>query len=182
MFPLILLWLQGSGISLRAERMRNKQLWMFLVLPLPAGVASSITAASTSFTITSIDGNAGDGGYGIGVFSRENMQDTRMINDAYKPDLSSFGENYELVLPQSWCFNLGFNRFPSSQEMLELPRNVDFPERPRMEISELERMEVERQISASFYAMNGVQDYMETIHDPAADTLWDLPPLCSLFC
>ncbi|GAB4851476.1 hypothetical protein Ancab_030878 [Ancistrocladus abbreviatus] len=143
-------------------------------------VTSSSAAAGTSFTLTSTGCNAG--GVGYGIFPGKKVEKTEMVNDAYKPDLSSFGENYELGPPQSWCFNQGFDRFPSSQDMLYFPRNVDFPERVGLEIPELERMEVERQISASIYAMNGVQEYMNTIHDPAADALWDLPPLCSLFC
>nr|CAD1818394.1 unnamed protein product [Ananas comosus var. bracteatus] len=49
------------------------------------------------------------------------------------------------------------------------------------EVSEFERMRVERQISASLYAMNGVHEYFETVLDPC-DLLWDLPPLCHLFC
>jgi EREBP-like factor len=37
-------------------------------------------------------------------------------------------------------------------------------------------MKVERQISASLYAINGVQEYMEAVYDPI-EALWDLPPL-----
>ncbi|CAM8976900.1 unnamed protein product [Rhodiola kirilowii] len=40
-------------------------------------------------------------------------------------------------------------------------------------------MKVERQISASLYAFNGVQEYMDTVND-GTDAFWDLPPLCSL--
>ncbi|GMJ09313.1 hypothetical protein HRI_004600500 [Hibiscus trionum] len=48
------------------------------------------------------------------------------------------------------------------------------------ELTELQRMKVERQISASLYAMNGVEEYMETAND-STENLWDLPALCSLF-
>lgn len=50
------------------------------------------------------------------------------------------------------------------------------------EMTEFERMKVERQISASLYAMNGVHEYLETGNDDSLDGLWDLPPLCPLFC
>ncbi|KAI3877480.1 hypothetical protein MKX03_026537 [Papaver bracteatum] len=49
------------------------------------------------------------------------------------------------------------------------------------EITEFDRIKVERQISASLYAMNGVHEYLESYHDPI-DGLWDLPPLCQLYC
>ncbi|KAB1223379.1 Ethylene-responsive transcription factor RAP2-11 [Morella rubra] len=75
----------------------------------------------------------------------------------------------------------GFDRFLCTQEALEyLPKNIALHDNA-LEISEFERMKVERQISASLYAMNGVHEYMETVRDPA-EALWDLPPLCSLFC
>ncbi|GMJ03762.1 hypothetical protein HRI_004045400 [Hibiscus trionum] len=48
------------------------------------------------------------------------------------------------------------------------------------ELTELQRMKVGRQISASLYAMNGVEEYMETASD-STENLWDLPALCSLF-
>ncbi|KAG6630155.1 hypothetical protein CIPAW_14G136100 [Carya illinoinensis] len=48
-----------------------------------------------------------------------------------------------------------------------------------VELTEFERMKVERQISASLYEMNGVNDYA---YDDASDPLWDLSDLCYLFC
>ncbi|WOL04214.1 hypothetical protein Cni_G12935 [Canna indica] len=49
------------------------------------------------------------------------------------------------------------------------------------EMSELERMKVERQFSASLYAMNGVQEYFEMVQEASPEGLWDLPdPLCHL--
>ncbi|KVI08407.1 AP2/ERF domain-containing protein, partial [Cynara cardunculus var. scolymus] len=74
------------------------------------------------------------------------------------------------------------HRYASSQTMVELPKNVVLSEMGLVtEFSEFERMKVERQISASLYAMNGVQEYIETVNDPN-EAIWDLPPLCSLFC
>ncbi|KAK2397098.1 ethylene-responsive transcription factor ERN1 [Trifolium repens] len=48
-------------------------------------------------------------------------------------------------------------------------------------VSEFERMKVERQISASLYAINGVQEYMETVQD-SNEAPWNLSPLCSFLC
>lgn len=113
-------------------------------------------------------------------------QDFRLFDDAYKPDLSNCGEEFELGSSQSdpSCgFGLGFDRFLFTQEALDLPKNLTLPDTDsaELEISEFERMKVERQISAKQYAMNGVHEYMEAVHD-SAEELWDLPPLCSLFC
>ncbi|MCD7454919.1 hypothetical protein HAX54_026514 [Datura stramonium] len=70
--------------------------------------------------------------------------------------------------------------FEFAQELLGFP--ILDESTGEMGYTEFERMKVERQISASLYAVNGVQEYMENVDDPAADlSLWDLPPLCSLF-
>lgn len=86
------------------------------------------------------------------------------FDDVYKPDLTNCQ-----VAPQSgeaWGFD---------HELMELPKN----ERCDVELSDFERIRVERQISASLYAINGLHEYMETVYDPT-EPLWDLPPLCSL--
>nr|POE61483.1 ethylene-responsive transcription factor rap2-11 [Quercus suber] len=102
--------------------------------------------------------------------------------------LSNCREEFELGSSQSGPssgFGLGLDRFLFTQEALDLPKNLTLPDThtAELEISEFERMKVERQISASLYAMNmnGVHEYMEAVHD-SAEELWDLPPLCSLFC
>ncbi|URD95603.1 AP2 [Musa troglodytarum] len=99
----------------------------------------------------------------------ESQQDiSQMADEVYRPCFSNGGEELEFwpssPLPSdSWLF-----------DCLELPKVGP-------EISEFERMKVERQFSASLYAMNGVQEYLDMVHDPS-DTLWDLPPLCHLPC
>ncbi|KAK9153331.1 hypothetical protein Sjap_000811 [Stephania japonica] len=126
----------------------------------------------------------------------------------YRPDLSNCGREFELGSSSyssstcsssqlsdlsSWFFgSQGFERIPLNQEelMTELQQkhNMIIPMETMTstaqstdQMMEFDRMKVERQISASLYAMNGVQEYFETVHDPA-DALWDLPPLCQLFC
>lgn len=129
--------------------------------------------------------------------SSEIFQDSatidQLFDDAYKPDLSNCNDSqYSANL--SWGFGgATFDRFPfagTDQLVLDLSKNdhhhdqahdVPAETADHSEFLEFERMKVERQISASLYAMNGVQEYMETVHDPA-ETLWDLPPLCSLLC
>ncbi|XP_062166756.1 ethylene-responsive transcription factor ERN1-like [Alnus glutinosa] len=137
---------------------------------------STITSSSSSNTTSSSTSRSSDGKSA----SSEVFQDTQLFDNAYKPDLRNCSEEFELGSSQcgpSW----GFDRFLFTQEALDLPKNIAFHDAAELEISEFERMKVERQISASLYAMNGVHEYMETVHDPA-EALWDLPPLCSLFC
>jgi EREBP-like factor len=109
-------------------------------------------------------------------------KDTKLFEDAYKPDLSNCAtsELYDydkLGSEFSWGFGAaaGFDQYLPSNEQEEL--------------REFERMKVERSISASLYAMNGVQEYMElNVHDDDEDQtttnqdFWDLPQLCSLLC
>ncbi|KAI3518798.1 hypothetical protein L1887_07612 [Cichorium endivia] len=92
------------------------------------------------------------------VTREENV--SRLFDDAYKPDLSNCCSS-----DNSWVYG----------------GRIDNNNNENMEFSEFERMKVERQISASLYAMNGVQEYIETVNDPN-EGMWDLPPLCSLFC
>lgn len=114
----------------------------------------------------------------------DDCPDTELFDNAYKPDLSSCSKEFEVGSSQydaSLSFGPGFDRFFFTQEALDLPKNITSHEAAELEISDFERMKVERQISASLYAMNGVHEYMETVRDPA-EAIWDLPPLCSLFC
>ena len=117
--------------------------------------------------------------------STENFPETQLFDDAYKPDLSNCGEEGGLGSSDSglsWDFPAGFDQLSFAQQVMDLPKNGGgLPEAAEGEFSEFERMKVERQISASLYAMNGVQECMDNFHDPS-DALWDLPPLCSLFC
>jgi EREBP-like factor len=66
---------------------------------------------------------------------------------------------------------------------MELPRDVGLLSDASscVELAVFERMKVERQISASLYDMNGVNEYFENSND-SSEALWDLPTLCQLFC
>ncbi|GFP84155.1 ethylene-responsive transcription factor rap2-11 [Phtheirospermum japonicum] len=115
-------------------------------------------------------------------FSFDENIDNRLLDDVYKPDMSNcLVEKLDHAGPaHEFDRGHGPDRFPVAQELLELPKSVVLSENADMaELSEFERMKVERQISASLYAINDVQEYMETVYDPN-EALWDLPPLCSL--
>nr|QJD20786.1 ethylene responsive for nodulation 1 [Ceanothus thyrsiflorus] len=147
-----------------------------------SNIATNNTCTSTSTSSSSSTSSNGANSNTSGIF-----QDAQLFDDAYKPDLSNCNnEEFELTSSQSdlsWGgFGQGFDRFSFTQQVLDLPNNATtMTEAADSEFLEFERMKVERQISASLYAMNGVQEYMETVHDPT-EALWDLPPLCSLLC
>ncbi|KAG8648044.1 hypothetical protein MANES_09G140100v8, partial [Manihot esculenta] len=112
--------------------------------------------------------------------SSEIINDTQYFYDVYKPDTSNCREVELGSSPSdlSWSFGAGFDLFPFSQEVLDFPRQILLPETTSdLEyFTEFDRMNVERKTSASLYAMNGVQEYMETVHDPI-EALWDLPSI-----
>ncbi|KAJ4849038.1 hypothetical protein Tsubulata_029206 [Turnera subulata] len=110
------------------------------------------------------------------------------FDDAYRPDLSGC-----IVAPEpgtcqydpSWSFPLGINPFIQGGGMMEFPKNVGnllSEDASPQQLNEFERMKVERQISASLYAMNGVNQFLENTYDPSDAAIWDFPSLCHLFC
>lgn len=174
-------------------------------LDTTTGTSSSIktTTSTTSITSTSSTSNStscwtttsNSTTSSTGDFSASEKinHQSQLFDDAYKPDLSHCNDGFDLSTTScqsnnmSWGFanNKGIDRFPFAQEMLDLPKNMNLmaeANSTEMEFSEFDRMKVERQISASLYAMNGVQEYMDTVYDPNNEAIWDLPPLCSLFC
>ncbi|PWA90015.1 ethylene-responsive transcription factor RAP2-11 [Artemisia annua] len=114
-------------------------------------------------------------------------QGNEVFENGYKPDLtnclssvetadSSVGSCYELE--SSVPFNIGaeFDGF----DLGPISKKND----QDLSTSDFERMKVERQISASLYAMNGVNEYWENVlHDcPDNTSYWDLPMLSQMFC
>ncbi|KAK7286554.1 hypothetical protein RJT34_21626 [Clitoria ternatea] len=148
-------------------------------------VSSTSNASTTSTNTTNTTSNRSNSSNDANndhSLSSVTTQNSNLFDDAYKPDLSNCRENIESG-PQFnslWGFGPVFDRFPIAQ-ILDIPKIDGFTDAAELELSEFERMKVERQISASLYAINGVQEYMETVQD-SNETLWDLPPFCSLFC
>lgn len=152
--------------------------------------AKTTTSATHSCSSTSCSSNScTDSGSTLSADDKINSEAIQIFSeDVYKPDLSHCGDELELISSKynlSWAPEHGFDRFSYAQEVMELPNSIKAgpaDESDEMgELSPFDRMQVERQISASLYAMNGLQEYMETVHDPS-EGLWDLPPLCSLLC
>ncbi|XP_022744522.1 ethylene-responsive transcription factor RAP2-11-like [Durio zibethinus] len=142
------------------------------------GPSPSTSSSSSSSSCSSSGGLSNENSSASGM-----VQDTQLFDVAYKPDMSNCTREFGFASSQSdfsYTYESGFDRFLYTQEIMNLPKNVLLPEETGSELTEFQRMKVERQISASLYAMNGVQEYMETVHD-SGEALWDLPPLCSLF-
>ena len=108
----------------------------------------------------------------------------QMFDGGYSPDLSNCVRELEPATSQFgqyWPITTGFAQIPLNQG-LQLPQHAGLlSDAIDPELLEFERLKVERQILASLYAMNGVNEYLENALDPN-DALWDLPTLCQLFC
>ncbi|XP_059627284.1 ethylene-responsive transcription factor ERN1 [Cornus florida] len=148
---------------------------------------SPFTTKKTSIeTSTAISTSHSSGGYVCN--SKGSKQETQMFDDAYKPDLSNCIGGFEMGSCQfdhPGGITSEFDRFLLSQEGFDqVPKRVglvcdEIVSEPQ--IPEFEHMKVERQISASLYAMNGVSEYWENVHD-SGDAFWDLPMLSQMFC
>nr|QJD20781.1 ethylene responsive for nodulation 1 [Datisca glomerata] len=127
----------------------------------------SVPVISTTATV-SADANSGTSS----VDHSTSGDDNANFDEVYKPDMSNCNgkrSGSELV-----------DRFSLAQEVMELPKSVEcLGEMGNIDqFSEFERMKVERQISASLYAMNGVQECMDTVINYPIEAFWDFSPLC----
>lgn len=154
-----------------------------------AMAAAAATPQSPSSCVSSCSNSSVDC---VSPLYEKSQHSSNLFDDAYKPDLSNCCDEFHqsviswgIEQPVTFDYRASFpqDHHPHHQ-LLEQTKNVASPETVgggEMEFFEFERMKVERQISASLYAMNGVHEYMETVGDPI-EALWDLPPLCSLLC
>jgi EREBP-like factor len=144
-----------------------------------ASTPPTSTVTTTSSTITTSSSSSSSSSGMSDNYSSSIHETDHLFDDAYKPDLRNCIEEFKLGSSQSDLsrgFGPLFDRFSYAQEVLDFPKSVVLPEASDSEFSEFDRMKVERQISASLYAINGVQEYMEAVYDPI-EALWDLPPL-----
>jgi EREBP-like factor len=152
-----------------------------------SGITNSNSASSVTSTSTVISTNSSDNS------NHENIENTissvtviqnkKLFEDAYRPDLSILNE-YESSFNKSnvsWDFGPIFDNFPFGQGLDMKNQDGILCDMVDLGVSEFERMKVERQISASLYAINGVQEYMETVQD-SNEAPWNLSPLCSFLC
>ena len=121
----------------------------------------------------------------------KNQTNNLVFDGAYKPDMSNcIAEPHSGMahFDHTWPFSIGFDQFPVSHHQgMELTKGIDSSlsssssTTAELELSEFGRMKLERQISASLYAMNGVNEHMGNAYD-AGDAHWDLSAFYQLFC
>ncbi|CAJ2637351.1 unnamed protein product [Trifolium pratense] len=152
-----------------------------------SGITNSTSASSVTSTNTIISTNSSDNNIHKNIentiSSVTTIQNKKLFEDAYRPDLSILNE-YESSFNKSnvsWDFGPIFDNFPFGQGLDMKNHDGILCDMVDLGVSEFERMKVERQISASLYAINGVQEYMETVQD-SNEALWNLSPLCSFLC
>ncbi|KAE8676605.1 ARM repeat superfamily protein isoform 1 [Hibiscus syriacus] len=138
-------------------------------------VSSNGTISHTGSTDNFLSSTRDDG------FTCNSVQ---MFDGTYRPELRNFIREFEPApsqFGQTWPFITVLDQIPFI-EGLELPQDASLlPQGIDQELQEFERLKVERQISTTLYAMNGVNEYLQTAFDPN-DAIWDLPTLCHLFC
>uniref|UniRef100_A0A0E0LMJ1 AP2/ERF domain-containing protein n=1 Tax=Oryza punctata TaxID=4537 RepID=A0A0E0LMJ1_ORYPU len=140
------------------------------------GADSACGGSSSSSSTDSCDGAVKQGGGGGAPTD---------VSEVYRPDFGHAGaEEFD-----SWMFDTAFGQFPALDSFAAVdavthPPATASPEEssagtPPAEMAEFERIKVERRISASLYAMNGLQEYFDKVFDASAcDPFWDLSPLC----
>ncbi|KAM6555020.1 hypothetical protein CsatB_015782 [Cannabis sativa] len=119
-----------------------------------------------------------------------------VFDGAYKPDMSNcIVEPHQSIMTHfdyTWPFPIGFDhQIPLTHQGMELTNGIDsISSSPTTSQSSTEvefsdefgRMKLERQISASLYAMNGVNEHIDYAYDPTSDAHWDLSAFYQLFC
>ncbi|KAL0417414.1 UNVERIFIED_CONTAM: Ethylene-responsive transcription factor ERN1 [Sesamum radiatum] len=81
---------------------------------------------------------------------------------------------------QGFNYAMDFDKISLQHDGIFVPKRADEVMNDA-QFPDFERMKVERQISASLYAMNGINEHWDNIND-SNDLFWDIPTLCQMFC
>ena len=137
----------------------------------PSSSSSSSSAVSCDDAMAMLNGGGGGGGGALDG------------GEVYRPEFGPVGaEEFD-----SWMLDSAFGQFPALDGFAAVESAVPAApaeEEPAAaaapgEMAEFERIKVERRISASLYAMNGLQEYFDRVFDASAcDPFWDISPLC----
>lgn len=180
----------NAALSIKIRNLLNRKLSMKQKpTPVLESTVETLTGSLANSNSYSTNNASSDSSLSSGIRSRDAPV---LSSDAYRPDLSHLASTYEPNMSQldhSWPFvpELSYSYpNPSFQEVEELPgQGLLFTGGGEVaELSEFDRLKVERQISASLYAMNGLNECLENSYsNPGeAPSLWDLPTLSQLFC
>lgn len=147
----------------------------------PATPATTITSNSNS---NSMSGTCGGSSSSTVSYDDAMKQGSGVLDvgEVYRPVFAPVDAE-EL---DSWMFDSAFAQFPALDGFAAIDGctpQVASPEETSAsvpaEMAEFERIKVERRISASLYAMNGLQEYFDRVFDASAcRPLWDLSSLC----
>ncbi|XP_068636378.1 ethylene-responsive transcription factor ERN1 [Aristolochia californica] len=179
-----------SSNSPLASRIRNllnhKKPTRQASLPSSSASPSTTTAAPSTSSISNSTATTATTSTTSSCASYDSDTKTLIFEDDYRPDMIHCSEDFTADGSSdqdfSWILGPGNDRFSLPQDLMELPKQMVLPDNVSSDqLTVFDRMKVERQISASLYAINGVNEYLEAVHEPS-DGLWDLPPLCQLFC
>uniref|UniRef100_A0ACD5V0Q3 Uncharacterized protein n=1 Tax=Avena sativa TaxID=4498 RepID=A0ACD5V0Q3_AVESA len=155
--------------------------------------AAPVPATPTTFTTSNSNSNSMDGACGGGgssssssgggsAVSYDDGAMKRGAGEVYRPDFAPVASAEDQF--ESWVFDSApFGQFPALDGFAAIegctPPAASSAVPAAAGMGEFERMKVERRISASLYAMNGLQEYFDKVFDASAcDPLWDLSPLC----
>ncbi|KAI3716495.1 hypothetical protein L1987_67411 [Smallanthus sonchifolius] len=111
-----------------------------------------------------------------------------VFDDGYKPDLTNCIGGVEIGgAGGDSCYELQSDlqlKIGAEFEVFDFAVNSKGGDQEDVSTSDFERMKVERQISASLYAINGVNEYWENVLHDCSDnsSYWDLPLLSQMFC
>ncbi|CAN0891059.1 Ethylene-responsive transcription factor ERN1 [Linum grandiflorum] len=150
------------------------------------GTSNSFSTSTTTTTTISTSTSFSDlsSSPNSPAFSVPQERSFEVFGDAYKPDLSScsiYNPPSFQLLPSGFFQD---NELSSMQQDQQQEGDVGGGGGLVMsacgeEHDELQRMKVERQISASIYAMNGLNEWFGG-SDHRGGSLWDFPALCSV--
>ncbi|PHT40269.1 Ethylene-responsive transcription factor [Capsicum baccatum] len=166
----------SPALSMKIRNLLNQKKSLNKMINPKSTHKNPTTRTTTTTTISTVSTSA----------SRH--QESKIFDDdAYKPDMSCFMTGIDQMgssnFDHSTTFSTDFDSILLGDEQVgnfdhEVPKGNNLED----QMPEFEQMKVERQISASLYAVNGVNEYWESFQDCNDATFWDLPMLYQMFC
>ncbi|XP_071712572.1 ethylene-responsive transcription factor ERN1-like [Rutidosis leptorrhynchoides] len=180
----------NSALSLKIRNLLNHKKCIIRQNSITKTSNNTINTQTRSTDVpkcASVDCTVQDNNAKIETFS-SGHQGFEVFTDGYKPDLTNCIGNVQIgVTSGGSCFELQSAPLPmnigAEFDGFDLGTITKKGDHDDASTNDFERMKVERQISASLYAMNGVNEYWENILHGCSDSTsyWDLPMLSQMF-
>ncbi|XP_051143613.1 ethylene-responsive transcription factor ERN1 [Andrographis paniculata] len=135
------------------------------------------TSSKVASSPSSDSQGSNDGSFGTGSSHGSGLTPSSINEDSYKPDLSFCSSRLVSCFNQPAIVSMDFDKIPLPHDSLYVPKGMN-----EVQFPDFEQMKVERQISASLYAMNGINEYWENTSVDCNDPFWDFPLLSQMFC